>query len=192
MCSAEMQASIRRWRWRMRVLRAPGVRAAVFVGVFGRTPVSAPAASPGCAPVRQLLDRAQVYPHNSAAHEHNPQNMKPIGARAAGSSSCRRCCSCSSSSSFRSSSPSRSASPTRPRAYRRSRTYLPGRPTTTCSLALSLGNYQVPAHRRGLWRRLPLFAAHRLFLDPDLPAARLSDGLRHRAHAQSRRRTCCC
>src|SRR5215472_10010776 len=40
------------------------------------------------------------------------------------------------------------------------------------------------AHRRGLWRRLPVFAAHRVLLHAHLSGARLSDGLCDRTRAE--------
>src|SRR6266853_1971721 len=161
MCNAEMQASMRRWRWRWRMRDPPAAGAAAAIGVLERS-----------------LSRTIVRWHTRSAHHETDRASWPLAHHSAAADLPGHIL--SHSVRLRLQNQLRRDRIARPTVYRRH--LLHARPPPAADAHPR--QLPLPAHRRGVWRRLSVLAADGVLLDPDLPGARLPHGIRHRAQPE--------
>src|SRR6185312_7906187 len=184
MCSAEMQASISRCRcrWRMREPPLPAASAAEPVACWPRVSFIAPSSADHLGlPLAVLgvsLSRTIARGHGGKLHHENDLASRPLAHHPAAPAV---------PADFLPDS-IRLRLQDQLRGSRAAGTAVHGRvflhARSRPAAVLQPRQLPLSADRRGVRRRLSVLAADRLLLDPDLPGARLPDGLRNRAPPQ--------
>src|SRR5882762_4008720 len=174
MCNAEMQASMRRWRWRWRMRDPPPLREARWLDTLLTAPGPAVSAGKAIGVLGRSLSRTIARWHTRSAHHEIDRASGPLAHHSAAPALPPHIL--SHSVRLRLQNQLGRDRLARAAVYRRRLLHARPPPATHAhprQLPLS-------ALRQSIWRRVSVLAGHGVFLDQDLPGARLPHGPRHR------------